>query len=132
MKKLQVTLVLLSVILAACGGSKGDPENGKILFEQKTIGSKEAPGCGTCHALEVGEVIVGPSLFNVSSRVELTIKSSAYTGEATSADEFLRESILKPDVFVKEGFLPGIMYPKFGEELTEEQIDDLVAYLKTL
>ncbi len=49
-----------------------------------------------------------------------------------SAEEFLRESILNPDAVVTEGFTPGVMYQNYGNDLTEQEIDDLVAFLLTL
>jgi len=33
---------------------------------------------------------------------------------------------------VSEGFAPGIMYQRFGEDLTEQEINDLVAFMLTL
>lgn len=119
-------------LLAGCGGGgpTGDPERGRALFEQKTIG--EAPGCSTCHSLEPGQVLVGPSLAGIATRAEQTVQSPAYTGQATDAAGYLRESILEPDAFVREGFQPGVMYQKFGEVLTDQDVEDLVAFLLTL
>jgi hypothetical protein len=49
-----------------------------------------------------------------------------------SAAEYLRESIVEPDAYVVEGFQPGTMTGDFDTVLTEQEIDDLVAYLLTL
>jgi hypothetical protein len=48
-----------------------------------------------------------------------------------SAEEYIRESILTPDAYVVEGFQEGDMYQTFGEELSEQQIADLIAYALT-
>ena len=47
-------------------------------------------------------------------------------------EEFLHESIVNPDADVAKGFSPGIMYPNYGKELSEQDIADLVAFLMTL
>ena len=41
----------------------------------------------------------------------------------------LRESIEDPDAEITEGFQPGLM-PRYGDSLSEEQVDALVKYLK--
>lgn len=139
-----VTVVLISAfLLAACGGGgqqapsqpsggavTGDPKRGEALFKQTTIGT--APGCITCHSLEPGQTLVGPSLAGIATEAEEIIKSPDYKGKAKTVEEFLRESIVDPNAYVEEGFSPGIMYQNYGKDLTEQQIADLVAFLETL
>jgi cytochrome c2 len=119
-------------LLASCTPAQGDPAKGERLFKQKTIGFGDAPGCSTCHSILPEEVIVGPSLFGVHVRAQETINLEIYAGEASSIPDYLEESILTPDAFVREGFSPGVMYQGFVDELTEEEILDLVAFLDTL
>ncbi|MCA9874203.1 MAG: cytochrome c [Anaerolineales bacterium] len=140
MRKFLMVVVLalvLSLVLAACGGGGeeagesasggivGNPDRGKKLYEQTTIGSASAPGCITCHSLEPGVVIVGPSHAGVATRAETYV-------EGMSAEDYLHESIVSPDAHVVDGFTPGVMYQNFGEELNDQEIADLVAYLMTL
>ena len=140
MRKLSLTILLallLSFALVACGGgddtessggessSVGDAANGERLFNQQIIGSASAPGCITCHSLEPGVVVVGPSQSDVGARAETAI-------EGMTAEEYLRQSIVEPDAHIAEGFDPGLMYQNFGEELTNSQINDLVAFMLTL
>jgi hypothetical protein len=47
-------------------------------------------------------------------------------------DAYLRESIVDPNVKITQGFSPGIMPQTFGTTLTEQQISDLIEYIKTL
>lgn len=122
----------LAVILAACGGSggekaagAGDPKRGQALYEQTIIGSSAAPGCVTCHSRDAGKVLVGPSHAGIA-----TIAETAVPG--MSAEDFLKESILNPDAHVTEGFTPGVMYQNYSKDLSEQEINDLVAYLLTL
>jgi nitric oxide reductase subunit C len=125
-----------ALALAACGGggSSGgaDPARGEALFKQSTIGTASAPGCSTCHSLQAGQTLVGPSQADVATRADNILKSGKYTGTAKTVEDFLRESIVNPDAYVEEGFQPGVMYPNFGKELSEQEINDLVAYLATL
>jgi nitric oxide reductase subunit C len=118
----------LCLILSACSqgtqsDSRGDPEAGKTLFQQGP--GREAPACSSCHSTEVGKVIIGPSLAGVASR-------AAERKSGISADDYLRESILDPNAYIVEGFRKGVMYQKFGDVLTDEDLDNLIAYLLTL
>lgn len=121
------------LLLAACaGGPSGDPARGEELYLQESLGASEAPGCITCHSLTPSEVKVGPSHSDVARRAGQIIESPDYHGQAQTAAEYLRESILEPDAHVVEGFEPGVMYARFAEVLTDQQVDDLVAFLLTL
>lgn len=128
---------LLSVFVllaAACGGGgesaapassgsvTGNAADGESLYTQNAIGS--APGCTTCHSLEEGVVVVGPSHAGIGARAGSVVPG-------LSAEEYLRQSIVEPDAHVTEGFTAGIMYQNYGKELTEQQIADLVAFLLT-
>lgn len=133
MKRMMLLAFISVLALTACGGGPvGDPENGRALFNQQTIGTTDAPGCITCHSLQPGETKVGPSLAGIASEAEELVDSPEYTGEVDDAAGYLRESILQPDAHVVEGFQPGVMYQKFDEALSQQQVDDLVAFLLTL
>jgi sulfur-oxidizing protein SoxX len=132
-------LLVIAALVVACGGgggesktaptetvfsgAAGDSARGEELFHQTTIGS--LPGCVTCHSLTPDQVLVGPSLAGVASRA-----GSRVSGE--SAEEYLRQSIVNPNAFVVDGFSEGLMPAGFGDELSDQQLSDLVAYLLTL
>ena len=122
---------ILLLLITSCGGPSGDPQRGEELYRQQKLAGGAAPGCVSCHSLEPGVVKVGPSHADVGSRAEEVIEDPSYQGEATSAAEYLRESILEPNAHVAEGFDPGVMYQEYAEVLTEQQIEDLVAFLST-
>lgn len=120
------------LILAACGVDKesslpgaGDASRGKALYEKTVLGTSAAPGCITCHSIETGVTLVGPSHAGIASRAGSVVPG-------LSAEEYLRESIVNPDAHITEGFAPGIMYQRFGADLSEQEINDLVAFLLTL
>lgn len=134
-----VILVVLALTLAACGGGNnnadtggdeiaetgGDAGRGEELYTSTTVGTANAPGCVTCHSLEEGTVLVGPSHAGVAARA-----GSYVAGQ--SAEEYLRESIVDPDAHIVDGFVAGVMYQNYEQDLTAAEIDDLVAYLLTL
>jgi cytochrome c551/c552 len=126
-KKFLLIMTSLFFILSACGGEAtqaGDPARGESLYKQATIGSESAPGCVICHSLEPGETLVGPSYAGLARRAEDAAADK-------SAAEFLRDSIIDPDAEISEGFFAGVMYQNYGDDLSEQDIDDLVAFLLT-
>ena len=130
MRKLFWLLLVLSLIstgLAACGGESGGGDGsaqaGEKLFDQAAIGNQA--GCSTCHSLEVDVILVGPSLAGIANRAGERVAG-------LSAEDYIRESIIDPDAYTVEGFPSSVMPLVWSSVLTEEQIDDLVAFLLTL
>ncbi len=143
MKRVFFILVVVALLVTACGGGggektapaeqpsvQGDAARGEALFKQNTIGG--APGCITCHSLEPGKTLVGPSLAGVATRAADVIKSPDYKGKAKSVEEYLRESIVDPNAYVVKGFSPNLMYQNYGKDLSAQEIADLVAFMMTL
>jgi nitric oxide reductase subunit C len=77
-------------------------------------------------------VLAGPSLAGIATDAAQTPSEEGYEGTAKDAAGFLRESILNPDVDVPEDFQSNVMPQTYKTELTEQQLNDLVAYLLTL
>lgn len=130
-------ILLLALTLVACGGGSeeadpapasgdvtGNAAAGEALYMQPVIGKNSAPGCNTCHSLEAGVTLVGPSHASMGTRA-----ASAVAGK--SAEEFLHESIVDPNAVITDGFTAGVMYPAFGTDLSAQEIADLVAFLMT-
>lgn len=123
-----VIILALSVVLTACGGDGGGSSDdaaaaGEKLFNQTVIGAQA--GCVTCHSLDAGVVIVGPSIDGIGSRAGSTVSGM-------SAEEYLEESILDPDAYLIEGFPAGTMPQVWQDELTSDQVNQLVTYMLTL
>jgi len=81
-------------------------------------------GCAACHSLD-GSAGIGPTWLGLAGAdVELS------DGTTVKADDaYLAESIKDPQAKIVAGFETQLM-PDFG--LTDEQIADLVAYIKTI
>ncbi len=125
-------LALLLFLVSCSSGPRGDPARGEALYRQNPIGGTTAPGCATCHSVEPERVIVGPSHAGVASRAREIVSSPEYSGEAETVEAYLRESIVRPDAYIGEGFKRGVMYQRYPEALTDQDIEDLVAFLLTL
>jgi cytochrome c len=109
---------------SAAAAFAGDPVAGQELFVTGNT-SAGAPPCSTCHLVDSEITLVGPGLLNVATRAETRVP-----GE--TALEYLHQSIVDPAAYVAEGFVPGMMPDIFDQAFTEEQINDIIAYLLTL
>ena len=80
--------------------------------------------CNTCH--EEGSTARGPSLIGVfGSMVPLSNGANA-----VADDNYLRESIMNPQARVVRGYQP--IMPAFQGMVSEENLMQLIAYIKTL
>jgi cbb3-type cytochrome c oxidase subunit III len=73
-------------------------------------------GCVACHMVAGTGGQVGPNLTDVYSR---------------EGEDYVRESILMPNAVIAEGFQSGIMPAIYGDTLGEQDIEDIIAYLKS-
>lgn len=91
----------------------GNIDAGKEIFSEK--------GCMACHFIkgdfEVGSTLIAPELSDIGAR-----KDAA----------FIKESILNPNAIITEGYSQGIMPQTFEDQLSEEELNDVVAYLSSL
>jgi mono/diheme cytochrome c family protein len=118
-----IFFLVVALILVACASSENSADAGKALFAQTTL--DDQPGCITCHSLEPGVIIIGPSVAGIASQA-----GSMVSG--LSAEEYLKQSIVDPNAYLVEGFPKDTMPPVWGSRLSEQQVDDLVAYMLTL
>ena len=128
-----IAALSVAITLAACGGGStidpleiGDPERGREIFE--TSGGLVGTGCIICHSLD-GSVqkplsYAAPSLQGISERAGDRVPE-------LSAVEYLRESIVDPDEYLVEGFRANVMPKGLGFNMSEEDIDAVIAFLLT-
>ena len=97
--------LILACSAAVAASKKGDPDKGKEVFQQ----------CMPCHNADSTEKKMGPGLKGLFSKEKLN------NGKKVT-EENVRSKI-------DEG---GNGMPAYKEMLSDEEKDDLIAYLKTL
>ncbi len=105
--------------LAGGTGAESAAAQGGKLFQER--------GCASCHQVEAGGPQGrGPNLFGLYGNKQ-AIQGD---GEVLVDDAYIRESVLTPEAKVAVGFQP--VMPTFKGQLSEEQILQLVAYIRSL
>ncbi len=87
--------------------SKGSATKGKEVFDQK---------CGVCHFADSDAKKIGPGLKGISKRGTFTVNNNKFTDDALKT-------------WIENG---DSLMPPFKEVLDEQQIKDVIAYVKTL
>lgn len=103
----------------------GDPNEGLSPVElgQKLFVSR---ACSGCHSAD-GSALIGPTFKGLYGR-----EGQADDGNSYKADEnYIAESIKYPNKLVVAGFQGGQM-PSFEGQLSDLEIEALIAYIKTL
>ena len=106
--------------LAATADISEEAKLGKALYASKT--------CNACHSLD-GSKLVGPSFKGLYGRKE----KMADGKEITANDAYIKNSILKPNDQIVEGYAPAM--PSFAEgplKLSDEDISNIIEFIKTL
>ncbi len=101
----------------------GDPALGEAIFAN--FYPEASFACNTCHLNNSEAMLIGPGLLNIGER-------AADRVEGQTAEEYLRISILNPGEYVVEGFPDMLMPQIYADLLSDEDLDNLVAYLFTL
>lgn len=83
----------------------------------------QGAGCGSCHTLSKaqGTGTIGPNLNNLA-------QEAGQREPGKSPEQYVEESILKPEVFTVDGFQQGAM-PSFDGQLTDKQLKTLTDFL---
>ncbi|QDV62855.1 cytochrome c oxidase subunit II [Crateriforma conspicua] len=90
---------------------------GKTLYNQR--------GCASCHSID-GSKRVGPSFKDLAGSTHALADGSSVTVDPN----YIRESILEPKAKVVAGYNP--VMPSYKGQLSDDDIDSIIAYLKTL
>jgi mono/diheme cytochrome c family protein len=86
----------------------GDAQAGEAVFSGN--------GCGACHALDAAGTsgAVGPDL------------DESLQGKDA---DYVRRAVVEPNADVAQGYAPNIMPQDYGDQLSEKELNDLVALL---
>ena len=105
--------------LAGGTGTESAASQGQKLFQQR--------GCASCHQVEAGgQQGRGPTLYGIFGKPQQIEGDGAVTVD----EAYIRESILTPRAKIAAGFQDQM--PTFQGQLNEEQILQLVAYIRSL
>ncbi len=96
--------------------TNGNVAHGLTLYNEQ--------GCIGCHSLEKGKIVVGPSYYGVYTR-------AATRKPGYSPQEYIYESIVNPNNYVVDGFQPNIMNGGFLAALSQQDMADILAWMKT-
>lgn len=104
----------------------GDADSGKTLTEGQL-------GCAACHVLaEIGPPWAGNDTIEpLAVRAATRFQQDDYQGNATSAEQYLIESVVQSGTFIVEGYEDTPMPTDFGSRLTLQDMADLLAYMLT-
>ena len=122
------------------------------LTEQSPVSSAQSSGdpqvlaafqkgaCGSCHTIAGipnAAGVIAPDLSDINMAAEEHIKSGSYTGKAATAEEYIHESILDPNLFVAPtcptgACSPNVMPATLSTMLSTDEINNIVQYLKGL
>jgi len=87
--------------------------------------------CGICHQLDFAGTVgmFGPAQNNIGSMAEQRIKDSRYSGHASTAAEYIRESIVDPAAYHVEGYEQSRHHMPAFTHLSEAELNALVQML---
>src|SRR5437879_1748215 len=124
---MRIMLLVVMFALVACSPAAdsaknlpaGDATRGSQLFTQSING---APTCSSCHSLD-DTAITGPGMQGYGARAGTRLPG-------VSAQDYTYQSIVQPAAYLVPGF-GNLMYNQYGQNLSPQQIADLIAYLLT-
>lgn len=120
--------VAMGLFAAGMMGCGDDPEPVAVVLSEAGERGKvvaEANGCVHCHTSS-GSRSTGPTWRDLAgTEIQLADGSTV-----VADDDYLRRAIIDPRSEVRDGF-PNIM-PAAYSNLTEAEVDDLLAYLRDL
>ncbi len=115
--------------MRAAEGAEGDAAEAAVTAEPTGPRQPQelfvSMGCVGCHNLDQPQDAdkrgpVGPNMANLH-------ETAGTHGE--DAETYVYNSIVNPNVYVSEGYMAGIMPQNFAERMSEEEIDEMVAWL---
>ncbi len=130
-------VIVLLLTLSACDSNRSSelialtktPADAAVIA--RGIEVYRANYCGACHTLQVANTrgMFGPAHDHAATMATTYLALSAYNGSATTPAEYIRESIVSPDIFYTPGYeATNHHMPAFGH-LPDADIEALVTLL---
>jgi hypothetical protein len=87
--------------------------------------------CGLCHELQAANTkgIFGPPHNDTGTIAAQRVQDPAYTGQATTAEDYLYESLVQPEVYIVEGYAASRHRMPSYAHLTPHDLDVLIQFL---
>ena len=113
-------LVVGALGLSGAARADGDAAKGEKAFAK----------CRACHSVKAGENKVGPSLAGVVGRKAGTVEGYKYSDAMKNSGITWNDDTLEKYLKNPKEFIPGnkMVFPGIKKD---DEIDDIVAYLKT-
>jgi cytochrome c oxidase subunit II len=106
-----------------------DEESGQVTQDPAVRGMRisEQSGCIGCHSVD-GSTSVGPTWVGLyGSQRQLTDNTTMVADE-----EYLYIGIVDPNEHIPVGYPPNVMPRNYDELLTDQQIEEIIAYIRSL
>lgn len=133
-------LMLCYVMLAlACGGSSLPsptmtpmptdlPSELDLVATGEVLARTSLPTpCVVCHSAD-DNILIGTGWQGYYGSQVTLVDGTTVTVD----DEYIRQSIVDPNARVVEGFGPSVMPQSYGDVLSDEDIEAILAYIKSL
>lgn len=101
----------------------GDPAAGEVLFNQ--FYEEVNFACAQCHHSDSEERLIGPGLANLTQHAQQRAPDM-------SVVEYIHTSIVKPNEYIVDTYPENLMPQTYSDIFTEDELNDLIAYLLSL
>lgn len=114
--------------------ARGNVENGRTIFNQQYDTSVGPWICASCHSVDENQQrLVGPPMWGIYERAAQRAEDAGVADEVV----YMHQSINAPQAYIVPADAGGaypenLMPPNYEELFTEQELDDLTAYLLTL
>ncbi len=115
----------LGAAVSACGSDASAPEVELSAAGKQGQTIAKEQGCISCHTSD-GKKAIGPTWKDLAGST-VTLDDGT---EVVADDAYLRTAILQPKAQIVDGY--GSVMPIYDGELTDAEVDDLIAYLHDL
>ena len=120
--------ILMAFLTTACSnGEAPPPPPAPTTAPPSGLSLVRSNACVACHSID-GTTLAGPTWKGLYGKEE-----SLADGTTVKVDDaYLRESILNPNAKIVKGFLRGIMPVGFARTLSEDEVQAIIDYIKTV